>query len=116
MRAFGQETLGGVDGGRKANVIGVWLKGQSEQRNFFAFEHPKSFASFGEEQIDALLIDLFSGLQQSEIDAHTFGQSNEGLNVFGQTKPSETEPGLQKLRADSGNHSYCGGNFLDVSA
>ena len=60
MRAFGQESLGGVDGGRKTDVIGVWLKGQTKQRNFFSFEHPKSFAGFGEKQIDALLIDLFS--------------------------------------------------------
>src|ERR1700728_380996 len=116
MRAFSQEALGGIDGGRKTNVIGVWFKRQAKQRNFFALEHPERFTNFVEKQIDALLVDLLGSLQQSEIDAYTLGQSNEGLNILGQAKTAETESRLQKLRADSGIHSYRSGNFLDVGA
>src|ERR1700688_1376612 len=66
--------------------------------------------------VNALVVDLFGGLQHVEIDANRSGKMNESLHVFRKTKTAKAKSGLEELATNARIKTHGVGHFIDVGA
>src|SRR3954447_2927978 len=116
FRAFFLQMLAELDGGGKADVIGVLLEGKTEHTDGFIFEHPEGIGDFFDESLHLPRIDPLHFLEQREIVAELLGDFDESAEVFREATSAEAKAGIQKAAADAGIHAHAVRDLLNVCA
>src|SRR6266403_1585695 len=99
--ALSHEAFRDVQGGSKSHVIGIRLECQSPNREGFATQDPEFFLHFCYELLSSSQIDLLDFFEQREVTSKAFADANESLKIFGETKTTEADTGIQEGLSDT---------------
>ena len=114
--ALVDEAAGQHDGGRLAQVVGVRLEREAEQRHGGAAQVAEPLLELADHAPLLQRVDLDDGVEQLEVVARVAGQLLERLDVLGEARPAVADAGLQEVRPDAVVEAHALGDGAHVGA
>ena len=115
-RAFGAQPRRQHDRGRLAQIVGLGLEGEPEQRDVRVAQRPEALLELGDDAPLLQRVDLDHGVEQLEVVARVAGQLLERLHVLGKARTAVADAGVQEVRADAPVEAHARGHDAHVGA
>ena len=111
------QPRGEHDGGRLAQVVGVGLEGETEERDVLAAQTaPQPLLELADHPPLLQMVDLDDGVQELEVITGVAGELLERLDVFGKARAAVADAGLQEVRPDAVIETHAVGHGAHVGA
>jgi hypothetical protein len=86
---------------REANVVGLRLEGQTQQRDALVLEVPERVFHLLDRGDDRLVVDALHLPKQAEVVPEPSGEAFEGLEILREAVPAPAQPGVEERSSDT---------------
>ena len=114
--ALGAQPRGEHDRGGLAQVVGVRLEGEAEQRDVPAAQAADALLELADHAPLLEVVDLDDRVQELEVIPGVAGELFERLDVFGKARAAVADAGLQEVRPDAVVETHAVGHRAHVGA